>query len=271
MKVSLIQLVADLDEDPADRLARGCDLVRAERDADLVVLPELWVTGFFDFDAYPKAAEPLDGPIAAALADAARTAGTWLHGGSIIEAGPDGSLYNTALLFDPGGRLAHIQRKVHVFGYRSREAELLRGADTLAPVDTPFGTVGMTTCYDLRFPEVYRVLVDGGATLLVVAAAWPAARLDHWRLLARARAVENQCFLLGCNAAGRQGRAVLAGHSVVVDPWGVPLAEAGQDEQVLRADFDPAQPGRLRAEFPALRDRRLFVTPTLTNPPAAAG
>lgn len=267
MRVALVQLAGDPGEHPADRLARGCDLVAAERDADLVVLPELWVTGFFAFDAYPAVAQPLDGPIAATLARTARAARVWLHGGSIVEAGADGGLYNTALLFDPDGELAHTQRKVHVFGYRSREAEILRGADAIAAAATALGTVGMTTCYDLRFPEVYRVLVDQGATLLIVPAAWPAARIDHWRLLTRARALENQCFLLGCNAAGEQGEVALGGHSVVVDPWGEPVAEAGRDAQVLRAEIDPARVARLRAEFPALRDRRLSVDPAPPTPP----
>jgi predicted amidohydrolase len=128
--------------------------------------------------------------------------------------------------------------------------------------ETPLGTVGMTTCYDLRFPELYRVLVDRGAQLVVVPAAWPAARLEHWRLFTRARAVENQVFLLACNAAGTQAGVRLGGHSVVVDPWGRVVAEAGDDEEVLLAELDLQTLTDIRTEFPVLDDRRLVVPPT---------
>ncbi len=119
----------------------------------------------------------------------------------------------------------------------------------------------MTTCYDLRFPELYRLLLDEGAQLIVVPAGWPAARLEHWLLLLRARAVENQLFVIGCNQVGMQEGVELAGHSAVVDPWGRILAEAAADEEVLTVDLDLALVAKIRDEFPVLRDRR-FGLPT---------
>lgn len=266
MRVALIQLQVDLAEDRPARIARVCESIAARSDADLVVLPEIWPTGYFAFEQYASTAEPLGGPTVRALAEAARAAGVHLHGGSIVERGTDGALYNTSLLFSPAGELVHAQRKFHVFGHQSREAELLRGGNEIGVHPSPFGGIGMTTCYDLRFPELYRMLVDKGAQILIVPAAWPTARLGHWRLLTRAHAVENQCFLLACNTAGTQNGVALGGHSAVVDPWGEVLAEAGPGEQILTADIDCGQVAQVRAAFPALKDRRLHLTPTAPEP-----
>ena len=119
------------------------------------------------------------------------------------------------------------------------------------------GRLALSTCYDLRFPELFRAQVDDGSQLFLVAAAWPLARLEHWQLLLRARALENQSFLLACNAAGRQGEVELAGRSAVVDPWGTVLAEAGDGPETLTVEIDPDLAVRARKEFPALADRRL--------------
>lgn len=259
MRVALVQLDVDLTEPVAQRVRRACEIVARERDADLVVLPEIWTTGYFAFDRYADGAEPLDGSSARMLSKAARSAGVYLHGGSIVERAAGGRLHNTSLLFGPDGELVHAERKFHVFGYRSREAELLAGGEHPHAYRAPFGGVGMTTCYDLRFPELYRLLVEDGAEMLIVPAAWPAERLAHWRLLIRTRALENQCYLLACNTAGIQAGVALAGHSAVIDPWGTAVAEAGITETVLRATIDLAEVHRVRREFPVLEDRRLFV------------
>ena len=252
MRVTLIQTAVDGRLPLAERVAGVAAQVRECRGADLVLLPELWATGYFAFDDYAATAEPLDGPTATALAAAARDAGVTLHAGSIVER--DGAaLHNTSLLFGPDGSLRHTYRKVHLFGYGSREQELLTPGDRVAGQ----GTLALSTCYDLRFPELFRAQVDGGAQLFLVAAAWPAARLAHWQLLLRSRALENQSWLLACNAAGAQGSVALAGRSAVVDPWGEVVAEAGDGPQVLSVEIDPDLPAKARAEFPALADRRL--------------
>jgi predicted amidohydrolase len=149
-----------------------------------------------------------------------------------------------------------------VFGYASREAELLTPGEELDVVDTKLGRLGATTCYDLRFPELWRGLVDRGARTVVVPAAWPAARLEHWRLFTSCRAVEEQVLLVACNATGRQdGGVELGGHSRVVDPWGVVLAEAGAEEGVTVCEVDPGVVDAVRAEFPVLADRRWPANP----------
>ncbi|BAJ29656.1 MULTISPECIES: carbon-nitrogen family hydrolase [Kitasatospora] len=259
MRASLIQLAVSDAEPPAERRARAAALVRAQEGADLVVLPELWPVGGFAYDAWSAAAEPLDGPTAEAMAAAAKAVGCWLHAGSIVERDPDGPIYNTSLLFAPDGELVRTYRKIHRFGFDSGEAVAMGAGQEIVTADAGFAVLGLATCYDLRFPELFRALLDGGAELLVVPAAWPARRAEHWNLLARARAVEEQAFVLACNTAGTHGGVEQAGRSIVVDPWGRVLAEAGPDEQVLTVEFDPAEAAKSRAEFPVHRDRLLGI------------
>lgn len=257
MRAVLIQADVDHSRPFDQRIGALCAAVAAQRGADVVILPELWATGYFAFDDYDRTAEPLDGPTVRALRDAAKDARVHLHAGSIVERGPTGGLFNTSLLFGPDGALLHTYRKVHLFGHRSRESELLEPGESVRALDTGIGRVGLAACYDLRFPELFRVLADEGAELLLVAAAWPAARIAHWRLLAQARALENQAWVLACNAAGRQGDVVLGGSSLVVDPRGRIVAEADTGGTVLSADLDPGDVAQARADFPAFSDRRL--------------
>ncbi|MET8543911.1 carbon-nitrogen family hydrolase [Kitasatospora sp. NPDC004799] len=259
MRASLIQLAVSDVEPPAERRARAAALVRAQQGADLVVLPELWPLGGFAYDLWSDGAETLDGPTSDAMSAAARAAGVWLHAGSIVERDPDGPIYNTSLLFSPDGELVHTYRKIHRFGFDSGEAVVMGAGQEIVTAPTDFATLGLATCYDLRFPELFRALLDAGAQLLVVPAAWPARRREHWTLLARARAVEEQAFVLACNTAGTHAGVEQAGHSIVVDPWGRVLAEAGADEEVLTVEFDPAEVAEARAEFPVLRDRLLGI------------
>jgi predicted amidohydrolase len=263
MKVALIQADSPPGESMTDRILRIGDLVSDHGDADLVVLPELWSVGYFSFSRYRESAQAADGPLMQQVCAWARGIGTHVHAGSMIERDPAGKLYNTAALVGPDGSVLLRYRKIHVFGYDSLEAQLLTGGEAADVVATDLGQLGTTTCYDLRFPELYRLLGDHGAEIVVVPAAWPQARLAHWQLLTRARAVENQVFVLACNAAGEQEGVQLAGHSAVIDPWGRVVAEAGADPEVLRAEIDLQGVAEVRDEFPVLKDRRLLCTPSL--------
>lgn len=257
MRASLIQIAVNEDETVEARRARVAALVRAQAGADLVVLPELWTTGAFAFEEFGTAAEPLRGPTHEAMAAAASDTGAWLHAGSVPERGPDGRLYNTSLLYSPSGDLAASYRKIHRFGFDKGEAVLMGAGHEPVTVRLPETTVGVATCYDLRFPELFRTLVDAGAETFVVPAGWPERRRSHWTLLAQARAVENQAFVLACGTAGAHAGVPQAGHSIVVDPWGEVLAQAGAGEEVLTVEFDPARAARTREQFPALKDRVL--------------
>jgi predicted amidohydrolase len=267
VRACLLQIDVKPDEPVESRRTRVAGLVRDQSGADLVVLPELWPVGAFAFDRFAADAEPLAGPTAEAMSAAARDAGVWLHAGSIVErdesAGGAGSLYNTSLLFAPDGELRRVYRKIHRFGFDRGEATLMAAGREIVterlafPADGPDLTIGLATCYDLRFPEQFRLLVDAGAELLVVPAGWPARRRAHWSLLARARAVESQAYVLACGTAGTHADIEQAGFSVAVDPWGEVLAEAGPGEEVLTVDLDPALVATTRERFPVLRDRVL--------------
>jgi predicted amidohydrolase len=191
------------------------------------------------------------------MAKAARDTGVWLHAGSFVERDPEGPLFNTSLVFSPDGELAAAYRKIHRFGFDEGEAALMAPGGELVSVRTPDLHLGLATCYDLRFPELFRGLVDAGANAFVIAAGWPARRRGHWTLLARARAVENQAYVLACGTAGTHGGVEQAGHSIVVDPWGEVLAEAGPGEEVLAVELDPGRPAVTREQFPVLKDRLL--------------
>ncbi|MDT0567803.1 carbon-nitrogen family hydrolase [Streptomyces sp. DSM 3412] len=257
MRASLIQIGVDEDESIDSRRRRVAALVRGQDDADLVVLPELWTTGAFAFESFAEAAEPLEGPTYEAMAKAASDTGVWLHAGSIPERDPDGTLYNTSLVFSPSGDLAAAYRKIHRFGFDKGEAVLMGAGAELVTLRLPDTTIGIATCYDLRFPELFRGLVDAGAEVFVLSAGWPERRRSHWTLLARARAVENQAYVLACGTAGTHAGVPQAGHSIVVDPWGEVLAEAGPGEEVLTVDLDPTKVATTREQFPALKDRLL--------------
>jgi len=265
MRVAVVQVAYGDDEPMQDRVERVAQLVRDQRGHDLVVLPELWAPGGFAYRKWADRAQPVDGPIGQAMSAAARDAGVVLHAGSIVERpadgeiGPEGrGLWNTSLVYAADGSLAAAYRKIHRFGFGAGEPRLMDAGEDVVLVDLPGGArAGLSTCYDLRFPELYRRQLDAGATVFLVPAAWPKARVRHWTLLAHARAVEDQCIVIACNTAGTHAGTPMGGHSQVVDAKGEALAMAGEGEQVLSVDIDLAQVAAWREQFPVLADRRL--------------
>ena len=269
----VLQVAYGDDEPVHERVERVAALVRAQAGADLVVLPELWAHGGFDYRAWADRAETVDGPTMTAMSKAARDAGVVLHAGSIVERlprdaapgtdrGPQGrGLWNTSVLLGPDGERLATYRKIHRFGFGAGEPALIEAGDevvapTLTIRDEQVVT-GLTTCYDLRFPELYRRLVDAGARLVLVPAAWPVARVEAWTLLGRARAIEDQVVLVQCNTAGTHAGVTMGGRSQVVDAAGAVLAQAGDGEEVLVADVDVTAVDDWRERFPVLADRRL--------------
>jgi predicted amidohydrolase len=270
MRVAVLQVGYGDDEPMSERITRVADLVRAQAGHDLVVLPELWAPGGFSYREWDGRAQPVDGPIGAAMSDAARDAGVLLHAGSIVErpasgeVGPGGhGLWNTSLVYGPDGDLVATYRKIHRFGFGAGEPKLMDAGEDVVLVDLPVDDVGRThraglsTCYDLRFPELYRRQLDAGATAFIVPAAWPAARVRHWTLLAHARAIENQCVVIACNTAGTHAGTAMGGHSQVISATGEALAMAGADEEVLSVEVDLDAVMTWRQQFPVLQDRRL--------------
>ena len=219
-------------------------------------------------------AEPLDGPTATRLAALAAELKIHLSVGSLPERRllDDGSVdqqhcYNTSLLFGPdGSRLAHY-RKMHLFdvdvpgGLTIRESDTIAPGEDLAVADTPLGRLGLSICYDLRFPEMYRALADRGADILLVPSAFTLTTgKDHWHTLLRARAIETQCWLLAPAQWGvhdEAGTRVSYGHSLIVDPWGVVVADKGHGEGICLAEIDPERTAQVRRSIPVRDHRRL--------------
>ena len=237
MRIAAIQLEVTDAELAAERVHRAADLVRAQADVDLVVLPELWMPGAFAYTQWVDSAEGLDGPTVDALAVAARDVGAHVHMGSLIER--DGAdLYNTSVLLGPDGGVEAAYRKIHLFGFGEGEPTLLSAGKEVVVADVAGTPVGLSTCYDLRFPEMYRALLDAGAEVVLCVAGWPAARIEHWSTLARARAIENQVVMVAVNTAGTHAGKEMGGRSVVVDARGEALAEAATSEDVLTVNID---------------------------------
>jgi len=259
-KAALIQLDLSDDETRSDRFERVEEYLKKIAELDysplIVILPEIWATGFFNFDRYHKESEHLQGETYSRLAPWAEKIGCYILGGSIIE--KDGTdYYNTTILINPNGSLAGSYRKIHLFGYQSEECKLLKPGSDLFIIKTCYGTWGFSTCYDLRFPELYREMISFDVDTFFIVAAWPHARLEHWILLNRARALENLCNLIACNCAGSLRGTALAGNSLVIDPWGNIIARGGESGEQLIAEIDSGLSAAVRAKFPALSDRRL--------------
>ncbi|MEK8171711.1 nitrilase-related carbon-nitrogen hydrolase [Streptomyces sp. M19] len=256
MRAALVQLAVNPDEPVESRRNRAAALVREQAGADLVVLPELWHLGAFAFTSFETGAEPWTAHGRGHGVRRARRRGLAARG---LDRGarPRGRPLQHLARLLPEGERAATYRKIHRFGFDRGEATLMSAGEEPVTVALPDTTVGLATCYDLRFPELFRLLTEAGAETLVIPAGWPARRAAHWTLLARARAVENQTYVLACGTAGSHAGVEQAGRSIAVDPWGEVLAEAGTDEEVLSVELDPERVATTRADFPALRDRRL--------------
>jgi len=233
----------------------------AEDGAELVVLPEMFSTGFSMKAA--QTAEPRGGPIERFCGDLAKRHGIHLLGTKAARF--QGQPQNAALLFAPDGKLIAYQGKIHPFTFAG-EHEHFTAADELSV--TPIGPFRLATaiCYDLRFPELFRALALGGADLIVVPANWPKARMTAWTQLLIARAIENQCYVVGVNRVGRGGGLDYEGRSAVIDPLGEVLATAVGSEQLVTADLDADHLADVRERFPFLPDARQDLFPSLWPP-----
>ncbi len=253
--------------DGARNVARATELVMeaAERGARLVVLPEVFAWRGPQ-DAPEAAGEPIPGPTTAAMADVARAAKVHLCMGSILEAVPGQDRpFNTSCLIGPDGILLAKYRKIHLFDVdlpgrvTVRESALRAPGAAVVTAPTPLGTLGLSICYDLRFPELYRRLGHAGAEVLLVPSAFTfPTGAAHWEVLCRARAIENQCYLVAANQTGQNPLGHLDyGDSMVVDPWGRVVARAADGEGVVLAEIDPGNLAKVRSELPCLTHVRL--------------
>ena len=263
MRAAAVQLNSTDDYDRnlevAERLVRAA----AAAGAELVVLPEKW-TVLGSPEVLRSAAEPLDGPALSAAAGWARELGIFLVAGSVPEEVPDWEkLANTSVMYGPDGEARAVYRKIHLFDVdvgdvTYRESEVEQAGGEVALGETTGALVGLTICYDLRFPELFRILALRGARVITVPSAFTERTgRDHWEVLIRARAIEDQVFMV---APGQIGFAPphyrSYGRSMIVDPWGVVLAQAADTECYIAADLDFTIQDEMRDKLPSLRHRR---------------
>jgi predicted amidohydrolase len=254
LTLALAQMAVALGRPDVNReMARTLADQAADQGTDLLILPELWPTGYDLARARDYAAPLGEGPFAF-MADLAQTRSLFLVG-TALEANPQGSPFNTAALYGPDGDLVGTYRKVHLIPLLA-EPEHLAPGGALPTFDLPWGRTALAICYDLRFPEMWRIYTAAGARLILIPAEWPVRRIEHWRLLLRARAVENQLFVAGCNRVGAATDGEFGGHSAAVDPWGRVLVDGGAEPGLFVATLDLDEVTRARRLFPFLEDRR---------------
>ena len=255
-KVASLQLEINDQQSKQERIDYALEQMELAGDADLVLLPEIWNTGYFSFDRYSEESEALDGLTINAVAKKAREIDSYVFAGSFVE-NVEGKLYNTSVLLDNNGTIIGTYRKIHLFGYGSREKELLTPGEEAVVVNTDLGALGLSTCYDLRFPELYRYLLDLGAEVFLVTSGWPFPRWANWLALNQVRALENVCYLVSCNCAGLNRGIAFLGHSCVVDPRGFIRAGSNEEPCIVSDTIDLERIHQIRKNVSQLDDRTL--------------
>jgi predicted amidohydrolase len=255
-----------------EKMMRFIDIA-GERGSDICVLPEMW-TGieFSDETGYREIAEPIPGSLTDEMASRARKYGMYISG-SMYEAAGGDVYYNAAPLISPDGEILGIYRKTHLFDAPDREdiprgfieSSKVKAGGSVDVYATKLARVGLSICSDLRFPELYRELALKGAEIMTCSSAFLSPRYDHWEFFLRARACENQCFLVAAGQYGKEPKSGLAfvGRSMVVDPWGTIVATASDEEGVVTAHVDLGFIDEIKRRYPLMKQRRPELYPTL--------
>jgi len=260
MKVSLIQPLICQEETKEQKIARIAEKLDACKGAEVIVLPETWNTGSYTVEKLVNEAESADGPSHAMLREKARKLNCYIAG-TIIERGGDGKLRNTLRFISPEGRDAAVYIKRHLSTFSSPESTLMVPGTESVTADTDFGRFGFSICYDVRFPEHYRELLIKGADFILSPVAWLYPRVDQYRVLYRARAIENVCYMFTCNFVGWESGKQYFGSSMAIDPWGNVLATNEYDETILKAEADKENLLRIRSGFTTAEERLLAYPP----------
>jgi omega-amidase len=225
----------------------------AHRGTHLLVLPELWSTGYDLQNGHPHAHTNLH--LMTQMDQLAKDRRMYI-GGSLLLEGADGQLYNTFVLHAPEGSHTSMYQKIHLFRLMDEEKWLQPGSQ-LVKVPSPWGLIGLAICYDLRFPEMFRRLALEGVQMVLLPAEWPLRRIEHWKILMRARAIENQMFFSAVNTVGQIGDETFGGSSAIISPWGETLAEADSScASLITAEIDLDSVSEVRSRIPIFADRR---------------
>ncbi|MCC6614760.1 MAG: carbon-nitrogen family hydrolase [Anaerolineae bacterium] len=230
-------------------------LEAARRGSHLVLFPELWASGYALQNAR-ELCDPLNSGTFAHVSTFAVQNKISIVGSLLEKRGME--VTNSATFFASNGKLLGVYRKIHLFRLMDEHKWLQPGAAPLL-MDLPWGKTGIAICYDLRFPELFRRYAVEGAKVILLPAEWPIERVEHWRALLQARAIENQCYIVACNAAGVTGETTFGGHSMIVDPWGKIVVEGGENPMLLTAEIDLDMVDEIRSRIPVFQDRRADV------------
>ena len=222
------------------------------RGSHLLVLTELWSTGYA-LDQSKELANTLNTGMFTQVTTIAQQNKLSIVGSILEKRGVE--VTNSAAFFAPNGRMMGVYRKIHLFRLMDEDKWLQPGSAPLT-IDLPWGTTGIAICYDLRFPELFRQYAVDGAKMIIIPAEWPAARVEHWRTLLQARAIENQCYIVATNAVEETGDTVFGGHSMIVDPWGKIVIEGGDSAMLLTAEIELDLVDEVRQRIPVFDDRR---------------
>ena len=257
MKMAVCQMEITQGDQELNR-ARAEQMIKeaSENGAQLIVLPEMWTCGY-DFTNLAKHKEGLNGSTYQFLSSLAQKYQVWIVGGSYPVEFAEG-VRNTSLTFDPKGILRNTYSKVHLIGLMAEDQYLVPGTECNV-FDIDGHAAAVEICYDIRFPELARSFALSGVKILFVPAEFPVQREDHWVALLRARAIENQFYVVGANTFGRNENDAFNGRSMIIDPWGEVIAEAGAESTILYADVNLEMVDRVRQRIPVFKDRRPSV------------
>jgi predicted amidohydrolase len=247
MNITVAQMDIKLG-DKEKNLRKVLDIIR-DCNSDLILFPELFTTGF-DFVRLNELAEEIPSTTTETLT---QECGDAIVGGSILEK-KDGKFFNTFVLVDRGG-VVGAYRKIHLF---EEEKDYLSAGNNVEVVKTKFGYIALATCYDIRFPELFREFMERKADVVLVSAEFPHPREEHWDILLKARAIENQFFVVATNRVGRDTKHEYFGRSMIVDPWGRVLVQGDDEERILSTEIELSEVSKIRDSFPVLRDRERY-------------
>lgn len=243
MKIDLAQIDIKLGIKDQN-IAKAIEIIEGS-DAGIILFPELFTTGF-GFDSLSQLSESVPGETTERISG---ICGDSMVGGTILEKDDDG-IYNTFVLINEGGVMGKYQ-KIHLF---EEEKKYFNSGEQLKVIKTKIGRVALATCYDVRFPDLFREFMRRKTEIVLVSAEFPDPREDHWKTLLRARAIENQYFVIATNRVGKDARHTYFGGSIIVDPWGDIVVSGGREESILKAEVDISKAAVVRSSFPVLDD-----------------
>lgn len=259
-RIAVVQMDSGNDTEKNLAQIEKCIREAAEKEAALIIFPEH--AEYLGMD-YGKHTSPVPGEITRFFASCAEKYGIYVHCGTMTEQNTEGCPYNTSILFSPRGEILGRYRKLHMFdvaledGPGYRESGEVSPGDDIVLCDTELGRIGMAVCYDLRFPEIFRIMAKQGADMMVLSANFTKdTGRAHWEPLIRARAIENTCYVAAAGQCGKKDAFTAYGHSMIVDPWGEVLARAGDQEEILYAVIDTDRIRQVRKQIPSLMNTR---------------